>query len=390
MALNRRFNFDGQGYNTRAYKGPFETIEKLRYYFPLAESGDFAFLEDSESFVYWNKTAKDWKYVDYVSDLNGSNYIMVYGTGTPEENGAEFIAAYNLAKTMPRYLHAANVDRTVDDTITIYKGQTFDDENMTNSYAIATNTIINGPSNTVTADLISETVAKSVRTTIVVAPGHYKFASEFVHDASGIDIVSLTGNRDVLISATSIQYSFGINAHYSMVKGINTSFIGNKSIRVYPNLSNLEVINCVGGNNSFCDNSAQGKSVTGNFIDCEGGDGSFINGSGTTSVLSGKFIRCIGGDYSFASSGKIINAYFEDCKGGNYSFGSNDGEYASEIHNTTVFKNCWAVDNSFGFNSSSSSSFNYGKYYYCINTGANSGLLNGDIFLYCSVNGVIP
>lgn len=380
MARNENLKYDNSTYQLKAYKGPFETLAKLRYDFPLAESGDFAFLEDTESFVYWNKTAKDWKDVDYVSDLNGNNYVMVYGTGTPEENGAEFIAAYNLAKTMPRYLHAANVDRSSDDPITVYKGQTFDDSNYSQNYAVATNTVINGPGNTLTADYISETVAKSVRTTIVVAPGHYKFASEFVHDASGIDIVSLTGNRDVLISATSIKYSFGINAHYTMVKGINTSFIGNKSIRVYPNLSNMEVVNCIGGNNSFCDNDAQGRSVTGTFIDCEGGDGSFINGSGITSVLSGKFIRCIGGNYSFASSGKIINAYFEDCKGGAYSFGSNDGEYVSQVGPNVLFRRCVAEENSFQFSATVLGS----RFEYCMCSGLSG--MNQSLYLFCIDN----
>ena len=384
MARNENLKYDNSTYQLKAYKGPFETLAKLRYDFPLAESGDFAFLEDTESFVYWNKTAKDWKDVDYVSDLNGNNYVMVYGTGTPEENGAEFIAAYNLAKTMPRYLHAANVDRSGrsnDDPITVYKGQTFDDSNYSQDYAVATNTVINGPGNTLTADYISETVAKSVRTTIVVAPGHYKFASEFVHDASGIDIVSLTGNRDVLISATSIKYSFGINAHYTMVKGINTSFIGNKSIRVRPNLSNLEVVNCIGGNVSFCDAEVGDNSVTGTFIDCEGGNGSFINGSGTTSVLSGKFIRCKGGDYSFASSGKIINAYFEDCTGGTYSFGSNDGEYISEVGPNVLFRRCVAGGSSFQFNAAQ-----YGSIFeYCTCSGYSA--MSSTTYFFCVENG---
>ena len=39
-------------------------------------------------------------------NLSGTNYVMVYGVGTPTENAAELQAAYNAAKNMPRYLGA--------------------------------------------------------------------------------------------------------------------------------------------------------------------------------------------------------------------------------------------------------------------------------------------
>ena len=47
---------------------------------------------------------------------------MVYGTGTPTDNAAELQAAYNEAKTMPRYLGDIPISFA---STTFYKGQTF-------------------------------------------------------------------------------------------------------------------------------------------------------------------------------------------------------------------------------------------------------------------------
>jgi hypothetical protein len=100
--------------------------------------------------------------------LNGTDYIIVQANGTPEENAQEFIAAYAEA---------------------------------------------------VAADKDAEH-----RFTLVLAPGHYKFLETFLHEESFIDIVSLTGEQDVifdlelngrdpfLASTPAYMYDLNINA----------------------------------------------------------------------------------------------------------------------------------------------------------------------------------
>jgi len=103
------------------------------------------------------------KYVDEAIDSvgSGTNYLMVYGTGTPTENAAELQAAYDAAKLM---------------------------------LPTTTNTI-----------------------TVVVAPGVYTFgATKFTANTSYIDIVSLTGNVDVKLDGINVT------ANYAYLKGINT------------------------------------------------------------------------------------------------------------------------------------------------------------------------
>ena len=327
------------------------------------------------------------------NDLNGTNYLIVYGTGTPEENAQEFINAYNLAKTMPRYLNNSDIDMTSNDAVTIYKGQAFLDTYANNNeYVVATNTVINGPGNTITYKIVSEAYAKSIRTNILVAPGYYNFTGEFVHACAGINIKSLSGDSDVYVSAITPNstYVFGIETDFTEISGLVTNHItypnGRAAIRVAPNLqSDLVVKKCISGKYSFWDNNtAINATYYGTFIDCEGDEFSFVGGNGGQ-TLSGKFVRCKGGHVSFGSYAILANATFENCEGALLCFGSTDGEHSSTVQNTTVFKNCWALNQSFGFNAT----LNQGKYYYCINTGGNSGVLNGSTSLYCSKNGVI-
>lgn len=80
---------------------------------------------------------------DFANSLmSGTDYIIVRAQGTPEENAQEFLAAY--AK-------ASNADRDSDN-----------------------------------------------RFSLLLAPGHYKFQETFLHNQSNINIVSLTGEQDVV------------------------------------------------------------------------------------------------------------------------------------------------------------------------------------------------
>lgn len=263
------------------------------------------------------------------SDLNGSNYVMVYGTGTPEENAAELQAAYDTAKTMPRYFGII----TPESTQTVYAGQTLHAVHLNKYYKIITTktgtyTQILGSGNSVK---ITELQAKSTRTTVIVAPGEYNFgASAFVVDSPGINIVSLTGKRDVLIN------SVNVSSDWVYVSGINCR---EGSFVVSDNLPNIVIENCEGrGVNSFCGELQNGVNASGTFIDCIGGNYSFAS----YGVASGKFIRCIGGDYSFGTEG-TLTGHFEDCKGKDYSFGAN-----SLINSNATFIKCKGGVESFG------------------------------------------
>lgn len=97
--------------------------------------------------------------------MTGTNYVFVQGRGTPEQNAAELQSAYGKAKTM-------------------------------------------NPS-------------VSNRITIVVAPGYYRGSgsvTELIIDTDYIDIVSLTGNRDIKVNNLMLI----INASKIFIKGVST------------------------------------------------------------------------------------------------------------------------------------------------------------------------
>lgn len=273
------------------------------------------------------------------SDLNGTNYVMVYGTGTPTENAAELQAAYNEAKKMPRHLGTFNSG----DFITIYKGQTFVNSSIPIKFFIATTdfagTIGAAPAGTFAGrDLQSELdAALSRRVSVIVAPGEYNFgASAFVVDAPGINIVSLTGNSDVIISSTEENldhgYTYGIKitADYVLIKGINCI---TNTFYIESYLYNIICEHCTGGNYSF----GMDGVASGTFNDCIGGDSSF----GTAGTASGTFTNCTGGDWSFGSDG-VASGIFNNCIGGEGSFGAYTGNASG------TFNNCVGGVDSFG------------------------------------------
>lgn len=262
------------------------------------------------------------------SDLNGTQYVMVYGTGTPEENAAELQAAYNEAKTMPRYLGTLSSTTPIQ----MYKGQIY--SIFTGSYLyekVIEDKIFNPFNTTGNTVRVDESEAESIRTTVIVAPGEYNFGSSgFTLNTSRIDVKSLTGKKDVLVNTVNVQ------SDYCYVAGINCR---EGSFVVSDNLSNIVIENCEGrGVNSFCGEFQNGVTASGTFIDCIGGDYSFAS----YGVASGKFIRCIGGDYSFGTEG-TLTGHFEDCKGKDYSFGEN-----GLINSNATFIRCEGGIESFG------------------------------------------
>jgi len=213
--------------------------------------------------------------------LSGSNYLFVKADGTPSENAFELSSSYEQAK-----LNSPSIDN---------------------------------------------------RITILASPGKYEFDSIFELDTQYIDVVSLTGERDILITGSN---TISITADDVYVKGID---VGTKNFIIADDLPLLKLNNCKGGDLSFGGTAdpAPGDPplpqilVNGTFINCEGGNLSFA-GNG---IASGVFENCIGGESSFGYD--IIGGTFINCKGGDFSFGGAEGDIDG------YFENCTGGEGSF-------------------------------------------
>ena len=269
-------------------------------------------------------------------NLNGTNYLMVYGVGTPTENAAELQAAYEEAKKMPRYLG----DVGSGSTQMMYKGQTFRFSPGPGHYfKVGITGNMNSGGSGLGLQTVTEAEAKSTRTTLIVAPGEYDFgATAFRVNSSGINIVSLTGNPDVIVRSSEmlegLTIGIFVSADYALLKGIDCK---TNDFRIASNLNNLICEYCIGGINSF----GGSGTASGTFNHCIGGANSF-GGSGTASgtfnhctggntsfggggTASGRFNHCIGGANSFGTYGGIISGTFNYCIGGENSFGNYGG-----------------------------------------------------------------
>jgi hypothetical protein len=237
--------------------------------------------------------------------LSGSNYLFVKADGTPSQNATELSASYVQAK---------------------------------NSSPSATN-----------------------RIAILVSPGEYTFASDFNLNTQYIDVVSLTGECDVLVTGSG---TIIVGNDNMFVRGINVDV---KNFTITGSLPSVVIKNCKGGDESFGgyppptpgDFTSPGYFIASTFIDCVGGDYSFAsNGSAYGTFINcvggdysfgqfcdGTFSNCVGGDYSFAWEGNIEGGLIENCTGGIYSFAS-IGDIGSLIETATV-KNCTGGLNSF-------------------------------------------
>lgn len=250
--------------------------------------------------------------------FSGTNWSFVYGNGSHTANATQLQSAYTTAKT----------------------------KTPNGSPLSATN-----------------------RFTIIVGSGYYSFSSNLVMDAQFIDIVSLTGNADVIFSGAS---TLSITASDVFVKGIDVT---TKNLTLATNLTSLVMENCIGGDGSFGRNVA----CSGLFTNCTGGESAF--GGGVTGVASGTFINCTGGAKSFGGFGGIANGIFTNCVGGQYAFGGGGGQANGTFVNCTgasqtfggggggsasgTFTNCNGLVDSFGGGSSGIAS---GTFIRCIGT----------------------
>jgi hypothetical protein len=237
-----------------------------------------------------------------VKPLSGSNYLFVEASGTPTQNALLISASYVTAKNL--------------------------------------------------------ILTSSNRFSVLVAPGRYQFTSDFILDTEYIDVVSLTGEKDVYFIGTG---SISVTANNIYVRGID---VGTNNFEIADNLNLLKIKNCKGGDLSFGGTpdplpgvpASPGINVAGTFVDCEGGDysfgsngnayGTFINciGGNTSfgNYCNGIFTNCVAGDYSFAFAGNIEGGMLENCVGENNSFAP-----IGSINQTATLKNCTGGLNSF-------------------------------------------
>ena len=208
------------------------------------------------------------------------------------------------------------------------------------------------------------------RSTLVVASGYYEIEERLQLDTEYLDVVSLTGNCDVFISAYDDSTALELDTDNIYVRGINA---GTQRIRINYDYDDYTFENCKGGDDCF-----NGDNLYGTFINCQGGDYSF----GDYDSANGTFINCVAGDYSFGYN-SYAEGTFINCTSGEYSFGGVGGGFSYGEANG-VFENCKAGAYSFG------SSYANGTFRNCIadyNSFAYNGNANGYFYNCESVNG---
>ena len=214
--------------------------------------------------------------------LTGTDYVYVAASGTATENGTALVNAYTTAKTM-------------------------------------------SPS-------------ASRRITVICAPGRYQLPSNLTLDTGYIDLVSLDGNRSVVVSSAL----FIINTNNVFLKGFN--FTSGCQI-AFNNATNLVVHNCISSSGTGNDNFGLPSSgtISGYFKDCDVVGVGFTNTSSTV-TLSGTFINCTttGNGFGTATSGNnnIISGIFRYCANctstGTTGFGATFGTFSGTMEYCTV------------------------------------------------------
>ena len=208
---------------------------------------------------------------------------------------------------------------------------------------------------------------------IVLAPGYYELSTTLIVNLPWVNIISMTGLRDVFIMGNT----FNVTAHSVYIQGIDTASVDGLSFSTSGTSSAQTFENCRGGEESF----GAYTGAYGTYINCDAGYNSF----GANSIAGGVFINCTAqwnsfGGLSFAtgifknctSSYSSFGGYtgsasgtFEYCTGGNNSFASPLGNASG------IFAFCNLKGGSFVAPSGS------GKFIYCHNDGIpyNAGFI---------------
>ena len=354
-----------------------------------------------------------------VSGLQGTQYVYVAANGTGVENAAELQAAYNEAITkvktstvlsdniidiafgfpqnigngantwfsglgFPKPLISLGVQNVevVSNQFTgiIEINVTFIDTNFF-QFTYSGNNLSNVTS-------FKYSLTEIQRATVIAAPYYYNFATNFVMDAEYVDLVSLDGNRSIILSG---EGTISVTANDVFIKGVD---VQTKNFTIADNLNLLKVENCAGGNNSF----GSGVTVSGTFTDCVGAGYSFGGGAGGTA--SGTFTDCVGAGYSFGGgAGGTASGIFINCKGAGYSFSGGGGTASGIFINceensvdgrsfgqfgiaSGTFNNCNGKVQAFGGNGEASGIFNNCQAGYYAFGGLPGGTLTGKLY-YC-------
>jgi hypothetical protein len=245
--------------------------------------------------------------------LRGNNYIVVYGNNnTPQQNGIELLSKYNFAKIVFPF---------------------------------------------------SQPKSDSNRFTVFVAPGVYVL--DFVDitlDTPYIDIISLSGETDVVISSTISNVPFLVDTSDIKLRGFN---LGSQAININSAYSNNYFENIIGGDYNFSNGNFNGQ-VAGNFKNCVGRSRCFADINNEEILISSTLENCTALDFSFGHQlessvlknclagsqsfgfSTITEAILNDCESGMESFGCEKAIFGSTLTNCTADRGSFGRTNVFG------------------------------------------
>lgn len=227
----------------------------------LFNEGDIVTVEGGATYKH---NGSDWV-IFRTLEYGDSLYRIIHATGTPSENGTALEAAYS---------ELVNIATEGD-------------------------------------------LGENNKAALILAPGTYNLTQQWNIIAPFVDIISLTGEADVIITGFPIN----VDCTDVTIKGLYVDLPLPSHISHIKHTTNAQRVNFIKckTNGTFCGNNV---SVSANpssmdipasfyFEDCEGqGECSF----GFYSNVSGKFVRCLGGMYSFGTEGIVTqDAYFEEC-----------------------------------------------------------------------------
>lgn len=248
--------------------------------------------------------------------LKGTNFISVLANGTPVENGAALEKAY------------------ADAIVSTPGGSAL---SLNNQFYI------------------------------VLAPGYYRLSAILAVNTQWVNIISLTGLRDVFIVGS---FTLNVTASSTYIQGIDTGTLpfvtsGTSSAQTFEN--------CRGGAGSF----GAGVPAYGTYINCDASGDSF----GANSIAGGVFINCTAKWNSFGGGfgGGQASGVFKNCTASSESFGGFNGSASG------TFDYCVGGNNSFGSGVTGNAS---GIFAFCKLTAGSFPTPGGSgKFIYCHVNG---
>jgi hypothetical protein len=298
-------------------------------------------------------TISDW---NQIVTFQGSNVISVAAVGTPLQNGAELLSAYQTAKQ----LTLSSNNRAV-----LYLSP--------GTYDLGQNYL------TLDSEFIDIKGAVPVQLTQQTYPKRTINGKEYTYSKTidtGRNLTSIISGGGVIQSANDVAISdIQLDCPYQPASDLNLTFVNGvrfSSMAAGVNYAGI-YIDCVAENNAF---GYQGD-ASGTFIRCVAKDSSFAwkgNASGSfedcTAQLdsfgfsyheaSGTFIRCVSGNGGFGYTGKA-SGYFKDCSAGAFAFGRLSAESSGVFIGCLasgwsfddnlsggLFVNCVSGNNSFG------------------------------------------